>query len=89
MCCMTEQIYRGVIQDVQLQVLVQDRVTMLTETGTDQNIREFTLITHFIIWRERCNCIFKEKAKKNDIFIQEIKTQWRASALEDQERNQI
>lgn len=88
-CLMGEQISTGVMQEMQVQVLVQNRVAMIISTGTYQIIRELTLLMHFVTWRERCNRIFNEKTKPNDIVIQEIKTQWRASSLEDQERNFI
>lgn len=77
------------MRDEQITITVWNRLKLITKNGSDSKIRELTLITHFIIWRERCNWIFREKSKQNETLIQEIITQWRATTAENQDRNNI
>lgn len=62
-CPVSEQVYGGTLQGVLVLVLGQDNVQLLIEKNTADRIRELMLISHFIIWREKCNCKFRERSK--------------------------
>ena len=50
---------------------------IMTDNSICKEGRELVLISNFVIWRERCNRLFKEKLKPIDELVQEVLAQWR------------
>jgi hypothetical protein len=46
---------------------------LILDLSIQKEIREILAIGCFIIWRERCNHIFKEHFKTNNMLIEEVR----------------
>lgn len=79
-CPISKQVYAGTMQEAMVMIPGQDMVQLLIKQGTVDKIRQMLLISQFIIWRERCNRIFRETTKNTAELIQEAITQWRIMA---------
>ncbi|KAJ4804966.1 RNA-directed DNA polymerase (reverse transcriptase)-related family protein [Rhynchospora pubera] len=60
-----------------LLLTTQHHSSVLTGTMPSTN-RDLLSISYFILWRERCNRIFKEVSKKSDELAQEVLLEWHA-----------
>lgn len=80
----SEQIYNGMLQGTQTMIHGRERISYIYQTGTAKMGRELMLISHFVIEREHCNRIFKERTKQNRELIQEVHTVDTVSVPESQ-----
>lgn len=86
-CSVSAQVYDGTLQSVLVRVPGQDNVQFLIEKNTAAKARQLMLISYFVIWRERCNRIFRETTKSTIELIQEVITQWRTGTGRQAENN--
>lgn len=87
-CTQTEVIYSQVLQGDTGYTATQDNLTMLVQNQVPKKYRELLLISHFVIWRERCCRIFKEKSKGIEELVHEVRMQWEQSAQSGSRRQQ-
>jgi hypothetical protein len=54
---------------------VNSQKTILNKS-TSKKMREIIAIAYFVIWRERCNRIFRDQNKLIDLLIEEVRDEW-------------
>lgn len=70
------------------QHIQNDSISVITE-GPTEKIRELVLISQFILWRERCCRIFRDKSKTTAELTQEATNQWEMLANKCTRRSNI
>lgn len=79
-CGCALQIYGRILQGGTRTIPDQDYLQLLVNSRTTTKEKELVLIAQFIIWRERCCRIFRDKSKRIEELVQEVRMQWTQSA---------
>ena len=68
-----------------------DLIDAITDTARSKTDRATILITHFVIWRERCNRIFNEKTSTIQELVSHIREEsiWSRNQIEATQQGEV
>jgi hypothetical protein len=75
LCSYTRTLLNIILTDITTEI-ISDFIEIILEERVERKIREVVLMTHFIIWRERCSRIFRNEDKPMHVLMDELRAQW-------------